>query len=224
MTLLSCITTILLSVAPFDGTPAQPEDTVATMPRPVVAVSSNLLYDITYIPGYGLTSIPSFSAEFYPKAGRFTFGADVEWPMWRHEDRHAFMQINKITLWARRYFGQAGIACRGGYLFGSLNAARYGLGWDDRGWEGEGIGAALGIGYKHYFGSSRFFFDTGIGAGVFWSRYDPYVWGDDPSGWYYYDFSGKPEDFVERSKRLFWAGPVRLYFSIGYDLLMRKNK
>ena len=47
---------------------------------------------------------------------------------------------------------------------------------------------------------------------------------NEATGWYYYDYLGKPEDFKERSKRLLWFGPTRLYFSIGYDLLMRKKR
>ena len=191
---------------------------------PVVAVSTNLIYDLTYIPGYGLTSIPSFSLEYYPAAGRWTFGADVEWPMWQHFDTHRFMQINNITLWGRRYFKEKDESFKGLYLLGSLGANRYGVGWSERGWKGEGIHASAGIGWKKYLGRSRFFFDTGLALGVFWSRYDPYVYSNEATGWYYYDYSGKPADFTERSKRLLWFGPTRAYVSIGYDLFTRRRK
>ena len=191
---------------------------------PLLGMSTNILYDVTYIPGYGITSIPSLSLEYYPRGGRWTIGADVEWPMWKHWDRHDFMQINNITLWVRRYFKPDLHLYKGAYLFGNVNAAQYGIGWDDKGWEGEGLGGSLGIGYKKYFGNSRFYFDTGLAAGVFWSQYDPYFWGNEATGWYYYDYAGKPEDFQERSKHLLWFGPTRLYFSIGYDLLMRKRR
>lgn len=191
---------------------------------PLLGVSTNLLYDATFIPDYGFTSIPSVSLEYYPYNGRWTVGVDVEWPMWKHWDRHDFMQINNVTLWVRRYFNPEPHLYKGTYLFGNLNAVQYGMGWEDKGWEGEGLGGSLGLGYKKYFGRSRFFFDTGLALGAFWSQYDPYVWGNEATGWYYYDYSGKPEDFRERSKRLLWFGPTRLYFSIGYDLLMRKKR
>ena len=55
--------------------------------------------------------------------------------------------------------------------------------------------------------------------GALWA----YVWGDDATHWYYYDYSGTPEDFKERSKRFLWLGPTRVYFSIGYDLIRRKK-
>ena len=203
--------------------PAEPAKSCKPL-IPVVAVSTNLLYDLTYIPGYGLTSIPSFSLEYYPAAGHWTAGADVEWPMWQHFDTHRFMQINNITLWGRRYFQPKDESFKGLYLLGSLGANRYGVGWNERGWIGEGIHGSIGLGWKKYLGRSRFFFDTGLALGVFWSRCDPYVYSGEATGWYYYDYTGKPADFTERSKRLLWFGPTKAYVSIGYDLFTRGRK
>lgn len=195
--------------------------------RPILGISTNIPYDITWIPGYGITSIPSFSLEYYPKNSKhLTFGADVEWPMWKHWDTHRFMQINNITLWLRRYFPKREDCTKrfdGLYLFGNINAARYGIGWDDKGWEGEGLGASLGIGYKCGIGKSRFYFDTGIAVGYFYSRYDPYVYGNDFTGWYYYDYDDDPADFILRRKKLNWLNPTRIYVSIGLDLFNRKK-
>lgn len=211
-------------VSPKGELPKEESSSDANRRIPVLAVSTNLIYDLTYIPGYGPTSIPSFSLEYYPTAGRWTFGADVEWPMWQHFDTHRFMQINNITLWGRRYFQPKDETFKGLYLLGSLGANRYGVGWNDRGWIGEGIHASAGIGWKKYLGRSRFFFDTGLALGVFWSRYDPYIYSNEATGWYYYDYTGKPADFTERSKRLLWFGPTRAYVSIGYDLFTRRRK
>ena len=193
---------------------------------PVLGISTNLPYDITYIPGYGLTSIPSFSLEYYPGSGsRWTFGADVEWPMWKHWDTHKFMQINNLTLWTRRYFRTPDDGrYQGTYLLGSANAARYGIGFDEKGRIGEGIGASLGVGRKWVLGRSRFFIDAGLALGLFWSPYDPYVYGNDALGWYYYDYDGKPEDFRERSMRWLWMGPTRAWISIGIDLFNRNRR
>ncbi len=192
--------------------------------RPVLGVSTNLPYDITYIPHYGLTSIPSFSLEFYPKKGKFTFGADVEWPMWKHPQEHRYLQINNLTLWSRYYFKPRQHRFRGWYLLANVNAARYGIGWEGRGWEGEGLGVSLGAGWKWILGNGRFFVDMGVAMGYFYSGYDPYVWGNDATGWYYYDYIGDPEQFVKRNSRLSWIGPTRVYISIGVDLFNRKKK
>lgn len=189
--------------------------------RPVFGLSTNLPYDITYVPGYGVTSIPSFSLEYYPARGRWTVGADVEWPMWRHYESHRFFQVNNITLWTRRYFKESQGRFKGGYLFASANAARYGIGWDAKGWEGEGIGASLGAGYKVVFGKGRMFLDMGVAVGAFYSAYDPYVYGFDHTRRYYYDYDGDVDLFVARRKRLMWVGPTRLYISIGIDLFNR---
>ena len=99
------ITALALFSAPFHeaeemlvaGPDRQEDTTERAVIRPVIGISTNLPYDITYIPGYGLTSIPSFSLEFYPAKGKFTFGADVEWPMWRHPENHRYMQVNNLT-------------------------------------------------------------------------------------------------------------------------------
>ena len=192
---------------------------------PAAGLSTNLPYDITYVPGYGVTTIPSFSFEYYPASrGHWTYGLDVEWPMWKHWDTQRFMQINNITLWTRRYFRDPEVRPQGLYLLGSVNGARYGVGFNKKGWIGEGLGLSAGIGYKWPIGKSRFWFDTGAALGLFYSAYDPYVYGNDALGWYYYDYAGKPEDFTERNNRWIWVGPTRIYFSIGVDLFNRNKE
>ncbi|MBQ1656185.1 MAG: DUF3575 domain-containing protein [Bacteroidales bacterium] len=192
--------------------------------RNVLSLSTNIPYDITYIPGYGITTIPSFTLEFCPAGGKFSFGADVEWPMWKHPDEHRYMQVNNLTLWARRYFNPAEDHMNGLYLLANVNAARYGVGFDKKGWEGEGAGASLGIGYKKMLGKGRCFLDMGLALGAFLARQDPYVWGDDANNWYYYDYSGDPAEFKERNQRFFWAGPTRVYISFGVELFGRKTE
>lgn len=193
--------------------------------RPVFGLSTNLLYDFTYIPHYGFTSIPSVSLEYYPARSRhFTFGADVEWPMWQHWDTHRFLQIQQVTLWTRRYFRQQENRFHGLYLLASANGARFGLGWDAKGWEGEGLGGSVGVGCKWILGKSRFYIDLGLAAGAFFAKYDPYLYGFDATRRYYYDYLGDPDLFHERNHRLFWAGPTRIYFSLGIDLFNRKRR
>lgn len=190
--------------------------------KPLLGISTNLIYDATYIPHYGFTSVPSVSLEYYPDRGHWTYGLDVDWSHWLHYDTHKFNQIHNITLNARRYFKSGEECFRGPYLIGNLNTVQYGLGWDAKGWEGEGLGISAGIGNKWHF--ARIYVDVGVCVGGFYSRFDPYVWGNDATRWYYYDYIGKPEDFRERSKSLLWLGPTRAWISIGYDLLMRRKK
>ena len=189
--------------------------------KPVLAFSTNLPYDIAYIPGYGLTSIPSLSMEYYPsKDGHWTVGADVEFPMWQHWDTHSFLQIQNLTLNTRYYFKRGNY--HGLYLLANVNAARYGIGWNAKGWEGEGLGISLGIGYKLTI-YKRFFLDAGVAAGYFYSRYDPYEYGFDSTQRYYYDYVGVPEEFVRRNHALNWFGPTRVWIAIGFELFSRKT-
>ena len=193
--------------------------------RPVLGISTNLIYDITYVPGYGMTSIPSFTLEYYPAHTRhFTYGLDLEWPMWKHWDTQRFLQVNNVALWARRYFPARADRFRGLYLQAGANVARFGIGWDARGWKGEGVGASLGLGHKWLLGRSRLFIDCGFALGVFYAQYDPFVYGNDATQRYYYDYSGDPALFHERNHRFFWAGPTRLYISLGIDLFNRKSR
>lgn len=203
---------------PLPTVPAAP----AAKPwKPIIGLSTNLLYDATYLPHYGFTSIPSFSLEYYPAKGRYTFGADLDISHWLHPEEHRYNQIHNLTLWGRRYFNPTEDRYRGLYLLAGLNAAEYGLGWDEHGWEGEGLGLSAGIGHKWTFG--HFYLDLGIAAGAFISRYDPYVWGNDPTQRYYYDYNGDPAEFKPRRMVLNWFGPTRAYFSFGIDLFNRKK-
>ena len=193
--------------------------------RPVLGLSTNLAYDITYIPNYGLTSVPSLTLEYYPARSRhFTFGFDVEFPAWRHWDEHRFLTIYNITLWTRRYFKSCEERFHGLYLLAGINGTRFGIGWDAKGWQGEGAGASVGIGHKWLLGRSRLFIDTGIALGAFYVQYDPYVFGFDATRRYYYDYAGDPAQFRARNHRFFWAGPTRIYISIGIDLFNRNRR
>ena len=146
----------------------------------------------------------------------------MELSHWLHPEEHRYNQIHNLTLWTRRYFKSGENGFKGLYLLGNINGAMYGLGWDQKGWEGEGLGVSLGIGHKWTFG--RMFIDVGAAAGFFYSRYDPYVWSNDSTGWYYYDYSGPVDEFMPRRMALTWLGPTRLYISVGVNLFARKKQ
>ena len=191
---------------------------------PRLGISTNIPYDITWMPGHGVTSVPSVSVEYYPEDGRWSFGADFECAAWRRPKEHSYIQLYNLTPWARRWFREPRVGERfhGWYALGSLNATRYGIGQGpEKGWEGEGLGASLGIGHKWLLGK-RMTLDMGLALGLFYSGYDPYVWGDDATGRYYYDYFGDSDTFVKRNQRFFWAGPTRIYINIGFDLWNRR--
>ena len=150
-------------------------------PEMAIAVSTNLPYDLTYFPGYGITSIPSLGVEYYPSGHkRFSFGLDFECPFWAHYDTHRFLQANNLTLSSRWYF-QKGYKgdYHGLFLYAGAGAARYGIGWDAHGWQGEGFHLSAGLGWKFALGrKSRFFMDMGLAGGRFHSRAAPRISGD----------------------------------------------
>ena len=67
------------------------------------------------------------------------------------------------------------------------------------------------------------FLDMGLDLGFFYSKNDPYFWGADEMGWYYYDYTGDPAIFRPRLKGFTWLGPTRAYISIGVDLFTRRR-
>lgn len=191
--------------------------------RPIIGISTNLPYDITYIPLYGITSVPSLSVEYYPARGKYSFGADLDYSHWLHPDTHRYNQIHNLTLWGRRYFTRDDDRFRGAYLLANINAVEYGLGFNaNKGYEGEGLGIGAGAGWKVYIGQ-RFYLDMGGTLGLLYSRYDPYTWGGDGTGRYYYDYTGDPASFVTRRKRLVWFGPTRVFISVGFDIYGNKR-
>ena len=213
------------------GAPRAIESPAPARRQPVIGLSNNILYDFPVIPKYGLPALPNIGIEYYPAKGHWTFGADIDFSQWRHYTEHRYNQIHNLTLSTRRYFKSTGTisdaknevsSFYGLYLLGNVNVAQYGIGWNAKGWEGEGLGVSLGIGYKWPLGRYMYL-DLGVAAGYFYSRYDPYVWGNDVTGWYYYDYNGDPRDFVKRRMVLSWFGPTRAYISIGINLFDRNK-
>ena len=200
---------------------------------PAFGVRSNLLYDIAYVPDYGLTSITNIGFEYYPRSAsnRLTYNLDIEFPMWRNPSDHKYMQIYNYTFSMRRYSHAETKHYKGFYTQAYVHAGAYGIGGlnnSSKGKQGEGIGAGLGIGYKIPLSrcdcNRRWYLDLGMTLGVFYTKYDPYIYGYDGTGWYYYDYSGSASSFHKRSHGWLWAGPTRVYFSIGYNIFNRANK
>ena len=215
-------TTSGIHIGPCVDGPLQPV-TDRKPRRPIIGISTNLPYDITYIPLYGITSVPSLSVEYYPARGKYSFGADLDYSHWLHPDTHRYNQIHNLTPWGRRYFTRDDDRFRGAYLLANVNAVEYGLGFNaNKGYEGEGLGIGAGAGWKVYIGQ-RFYLDMGGTLGLLYSRYDPYTWGGDGTGRYYYDYTGDPASFVTRRKRLVWFGPTRVFISVGFDFYGNKR-
>lgn len=199
-------------------------DLPLTVERPhMLSVSSNVLYDAFYMPQYGWAPMPNIALEFYPRRGYFTYRAGFTFPYWHRWAKHKFFQIRDYHVEVRRYF-QPWPLHSGPYLGAYVNATKYGIGLSARkGWQGEGLGAALKVGYVLPLGAGRWRLDFHVAAGGFVTRFDPYVYGNpvtgDVDGDYYYDWIHGSSSFHRRNHRRWWFGPTEVGVTFTYDLL-----
>ncbi len=208
--------------------------------RELLSVKTNLLYDLAYMPGYDrFCPMPNVALEYYPLHGHFTYGASLDFPWWQDFDGHKYFQVRNYQLEARYYLKTGDIdehgysgrpAFKGWYLQAYAQAGLYDICFDaDRGWEGEALGAGLGLGYVLPLGKDgRWRLEFGAQFGYLWTQYDPYRWQcpvDPTEGGnkYYYKWTGEPEDFKKRRYRFNWMGPTRIGVTLTYDLLYRKR-
>ena len=208
--------------------------------RELLSVKTNLLYDFAYMPGYErFCPIPNVAIEYYPLHGHLTYGASFEGPWWQHYQAHKYFQVRNYQLHTRYYFKSGdirlrrpgkGAAFKGLYLSAYAQAGLYNICFDEnRGWEGEGWGAGLGLGYVMPLGKTEHWrLEFGLQAGFFQTDYDPYQWlcPIDPvtdKQQYYYKWYGNAKDFKKRQHRYTWLGPTRIEITLSYDILYRRN-
>lgn len=207
--------------------------------REILSVKTNLLFDVAYVPGYDRwCPIPNVAIEFYPLHGHFTVGASFDCPWWQHYWDHKFFQIRNYQVEGRYYFRSGDIrknppgegpAFRGLYLSAYAHLGLFGICFDENhGWEGEGIGAGVGVGYVQRLGKKGHWrLEFAAQVGYLRCGYDPYQY-ENPVNpnyrdhLYYYKWTGKPELFKERQYRFTWIGPTRVGVTLCYDLLYRR--
>ena len=209
--------------------------------RELMSVKTNLLLDFAYMPGYDhFCPIPNVAIEYYPLHGHFTYGASFDGPWWQDCDAHKYFQLRNYQLFTRYYVKSGDIAKRRpgeGAAFKGLffnmyaHAFLYNICFGEkRGWEGEGWGAGLGIGYAVPLGKSEHWrLEFGIQAGVFNTKYDPYQWlcpidPDSDKQLYYYKWYGEAKNFKKRQHSYWWLGPTRAEITLSYDIFYRKWK
>ena len=208
--------------------------------RELLSIKTNLLLDFAYMPGYDrFCPIPNVAIEYYPLHGHFTYGASFDGPWWQHYNAHKYFQLRNYQLFTRYYLRSGDISKRRpgeGAAFKGLFFNMYAHSFlynicfgEKRGWEGEGLGAGLGIGYSVPLGKSEHWrLEFGVQAGVFNTRYDPYQWlcpvdPDSDTPLYYYKWYGDAKDFKKRQHSYTWFGPTRVDITLSYDLLYRKR-
>jgi len=202
---------------------------VAYTRRHLIAVRTNLLHDLLYVPQFGFAWGGNIQLEYYPKRGHYTYNAGFTFSNHRHWSDYKFFQIRDLQLELRRYFRGEG-AFIGPYLGVYAEGTKYGIGFSKtKGWQGEGGGGGISAGWTWPLtrnGNLRL--EASISLGVFYTRYDPYVYGNPMTsaedGLYYYDYHGNTSEFEERNHRFTWLGPTNAGVHITYDIIYRKKQ
>lgn len=170
-----------------------PDTTVVEEPiphrRPFMAMSTNVLYDVFYMPDYGFAPMWNGKAEFYFYNDRFPFWNHTSLnlgfinPYWHNWNAHKFFQIRNYEVEGRWYshFEPETGQRYGWYLGAAIDANKFGIGLSDmRGWQGEGVGLQVTGGYVVPLNKCKSWkLEVNLGAGFYETHYDPYMY-DDP--------------------------------------------
>ncbi len=193
----------------------------------MLSISTNLLEDAFYMPNFGWAPMWNVGVEYYPKNSRWTVKAQFMSPYYHRWSKNKFFQIRDYHLEVRRYF-RPGWWHTGGYVAAYVNGTKYGIGLSKtKGWQGEGGGAAVKLGYVVPLGKGTWRLDMYIAAGGWYSRYDPYVYGNpitgEENGDYYYDWTGTRLEFKKRNHKFTWFGPTEIGVALTFDVLYHKR-
>jgi hypothetical protein len=217
------------------------EETEGDDRRELMSVKTNLLFDLAYMPGYNrFCPIPNVAIEFYPLRGHFTYGASFDGPWWKHYSKHKYFQLRNYQVHTRYYLRRGdieerkpgeGAAFKGFFFSAYAHAYLYNICFSEkRGWEGEGWGAGMGIGYVMPIDRKEHWrLEFGLQLGYLNTLYDPYQWRcpvdpDTDANRYYYKWYGNAKDFKKRQHSYSWIGPTRVEITLSYDLIYRHKE
>lgn len=208
--------------------PQTTNDVELPVKRHVLAIRTNLLHDFLYMPQFGFAPSPNLQFEYYPKDGHYTYNIGFTWSNHRHWDSHEFFQVRDLQLEVRRYFKGEG-KFMGTYIGAYAQGNKYGIGLSEtKGWQGEGAGGGLSIGYVMPLNKKKNLRLEFMAAfGYYITLHDPYIWGNPLTGeiddLYYYDYHGSASNFKERNHKFSWFGPTNIGIQLTYDILYRKK-
>lgn len=188
---------------PLDET--LPEFSFMEMPmieekKPVLAVATNLLYDLAITPNVALE---------LPLGRRWSMYADYTFPWWVSRKNNRAWEILKWDLGLRGWLSPRSTAqdvLTGHFLGLDLGAGYYDIEPDNKGWQGEFILAGLEYGYAWRLGKKgNWRLDLSAGAGWMGTEYRYYEGTDDSAHLLY-----------KKTGRYYWLGPVKAGVSIKY--------
>lgn len=194
--------------------------------RPLMAVRTNLVRDLFYMPKYGFAPSLDIQVEFYPLYGHYTANLGFSWSNWRKWEQQKFFQVRDFQLEARRYF-RGGGEFWGPYIGVYAQGLFYGVGLNaEEGWQGEGWGAGFDFGYVlRLTKQGHLRMEFALKLGYLGSVYDEYVYGNpvtkEIDNLYYYNYVGAADNFRKRNTLLTWFGPTDLSIALTYDIVYR---
>lgn len=217
------------------------EETEGDERRELMSVKTNLLFDLAYMPGYNrFCPIPNVAIEYYPLHGHFTYGASFDGPWWKHYSKHKYFQLRNYQVHTRYYLRRGdieerkpgkGAAFKGIFFSAYAHAYLYNICFSEkRGWEGEGWGAGMGVGYVMPIDRKEHWrLEFGLQLGYLHTLYDPYQWRcpvdpDTDANRYYYKWYGNAKDFKKHQHSYSWIGPTRVEITLSYDLIYRHKE
>lgn len=217
------------------------EETEGDERRELMSVKTNLLFDLAYMPGYNrFCPIPNVAIEYYPLHGHFTYRASFDTPWWKHYSKHKYFQLRNYQVHTRYYLRRGdieerkpgkGAAFKGFFFSAYAHAYLYNICFSEkRGWEGEGWGAGMGVGYVMPIDRKEHWrLEFGLQLGYLHTLYDPYQWRcpvdpDTDANRYYYKWYGNAKDFKKRQHSYSWIGPTRVEITLSYDLIYRHKE
>lgn len=185
--------------------------------EPILNVRTNLLYDLGTVVNVGL--------EYYPRNPRWSVVGHYTFPWWSNDAKHRYLEVLDWNLEAR-YYLQPDKRHAGWYVAPYVHWNLYDISIEaEQGWQGEGKGCGLGIGYVWQpWNNKRWKLEAFARIGYYQTLFDPYHASDPFNDKYYYDWEGMPEDFIPRNYRLQMFGPTGAGITISYDLFKRKIK
>lgn len=211
---------------------AEPDSTPPERKRPILAVKTNIPYYGYFRRDLGWAPIYNVEVEWYPtEEGRWTWLAEYDFPWHTAKNNHECFQILNLQFEGRRYFKKASNHS-GFYLSGYAGANLFDIcfdGYTGHGYQGEGLGGGLGLGYVLPLGKkpdTRWKLEFLVKGGVYFARYDVYSAGNPfyPAKKYYYDWYDAPTLFLQRNYIFRWLGPTGAGITLSYDLIRKKVK
>lgn len=191
--------------------------------RPVMAIRTNLVRDLFYMPKFGFAPSLDVQLEFFPVSSHYTANFAFSWSNWRKWNQQKFFQIRDAQIEVRRYFKEKG-QYFGPFVGIYAEGLVYGVGLNaEQGWQGEGWGAGFDIGYSlRLTKQGHLRMEFGLKLGYLGSIYDPYVYGNPITGAidgdYYYNYLGAASQFRKRNHLFTWIGPTDLSIALTYDI------